>query len=68
MSVRPEWLFSVITGWRELDTYDRRFLHSGESQQEAAYSLYTDNLATYDRIAVFRPVSSFLPGCIAPTG
>ncbi|MFR7877169.1 MAG: patatin, partial [Butyricimonas paravirosa] len=41
----------------ELDTYDRRFYPSRGVSLEAAYSLYTDNLATYDGGSPFSALS-----------
>lgn len=56
MSVRPEGFFSYY-GVAELDTYDRRFYPSRGVSLEAAYSLYTDNLATYDGGSPFSALS-----------
>lgn len=56
MSVRPEGFFSYY-GVAELDTYDRRFYPSRGVSLEAVYSLYTDNLATYDGGSPFSALS-----------
>ncbi len=56
MSVRPEGFFSYY-GVAELDTYDRRFYPTRGISLQAAYSLYTDNLATYDGGSPFSALS-----------
>ncbi len=56
MNVRPEGFFSYY-GMAEMDTYDRRFYPSRGVSLQATYSLYTDNLATYDGGTPFSALS-----------
>ena len=56
MTVRPEGFFSYY-GLALLDTYDRRFYPSRGMFLQVGYSLYTDNLGTYDGGAPFSALS-----------
>ncbi len=56
VKVRPEGFFSYY-GMAEMDSYDRRFYPSEGMYFQAAYSLYTDNLATYDGSSPFSVLS-----------
>lgn len=56
MTVRPEGFFSYY-GFALFDTYDRRFYPSRGMFLRVGYSLYTDNLGTYDGGAPFSALS-----------
>ena len=61
IDVRPEGFFSYY-GLAQLDTYDRRFYPNRGISFLASYSIYTDNMGTYDGGAPFSALSlNFTP-------